>query len=240
MRHQLALPARSTVRRRRFQNCNNRRPVWLATGRAQPDPLQLIQAPGGAQGRRDHALLLFLYNTGARADEAAHARIADLDLGRTPERNPSSVLIHGKGNKLRRCPLWARTVNEVIPLVSSRAPSESVFLNRCGQPLTRFGIHALVERYAATVAASLPSLAAKRVSPHTIRHTTATHLLRAGVDINTIRGWLGHVSLSTTNLYAEVDLEIKANALANCEVGVERLEKTWRDQEDVMAFLRTL
>jgi integrase/recombinase XerD len=69
--------------------------------------------------------------------------------------------------------------------------------------------------YAAAVAASLPSLAGKRVSPHTIRHTTATHLLRAGVDINTIRAWLGHVSLNTTNVYAEVDLEMKAKALAN-------------------------
>ena len=75
-----------------------------------------------------------------------------------------------------------------------------------------------MERYAAKVAAKMPSVATKRVSPHTIRHTTATHLLRAGVDINTIRAWLGHVSLATTNVYAEVDLEMKAKALANCEV----------------------
>jgi integrase/recombinase XerD len=144
------------------------------------------------------------------------------------------------GNKLRRCPLWARTVNEVVPLVSGRASSESVFLNRCGQSLTRFGIHALVERYAKVVAALRPSLAGKRVSPHTIRHTTATHLLRAGVDINTIRAWLGHVSLNTTNVYADVDLEMKAKALANCDVGVEQHRIPWREQEDVMAFLRTL
>ena len=84
--------------------------------------------------------------------------------------------------------------------------------------MTRFGIHALVERYAARAAKKVPSLATKRVSPHTIRHTTATHLLRSGVDINTIRAWLGHVSLTTTNVYAEVDLEMKAKALDNCEV----------------------
>ena len=78
------------------------------------------------------------------------------------------------------------------------------------------------------------------MSPHTIRHTTATHLLRAGVDINTIRAWLGHVSLNTTNVYAEVDLEMKAKALAKCEVGEARVQKPWREQEDVMAFLRTL
>ena len=86
----------------------------------------------------------------------------------------------------------------------------------------------------------MPSLAKKRVSPHTIRHTTATHLLRAGVDINTIRAWLGHVSLATTNIYAEVDLEMKAKALANCEVGGEEPLKPWREQDDVMAFLRAL
>ena len=83
---------------------------------------------------------------------------------------------------------------------------------------------------------SLPSLAGRRVSPHTIRHTTATHLLRAGLDINTIRAWLGHVSLNTTNVYAGLDLEIKAKALANCDVGGEQIQKHWREQEDVMAF----
>jgi site-specific recombinase XerD len=97
------------------------------------------------------------------------------------------VLIHGKGNKSRRCPLWTKTVNELLPLVVDRDTAENVFLNRRGQPLTRFGIHALVERYATVVAAKRPSVAKKRASPHTIRHTTATHLLRAGVDINTIR-----------------------------------------------------
>ena len=68
------------------------------------------------------------------------------------------------------------------------------------------------------ICAKFPALATKRVSPHSIRHSTATHLLRAGVDINTIRGWLGHVSLDTTNIYAEIDLEIKAKALAKCEL----------------------
>ena len=202
----------------------------------------LLEAPDlrTAFGRRDRALLLFLYNTGARADEVAHVRISDLDLGHTPGRDVSSVLIHGKGNKRRRCPLWTRTVNELSPLVSGRSSAENVFLNRSGQPLTRFGIHTLVERYAAQVARQQPSVAKKRVSPHTIRHTTATHLLRAGVDINTIRAWLGHVSITTTNVYAEVDLEMKAKALANCEVETEQPQKHWRDDKGLMEFLRTL
>jgi site-specific recombinase XerD len=203
----------------------------------------LLSAPNlsTSQGRRDHALLLFLYNTGARADEAAHVLVADLQLGLKPERDPSAVLIRGKGNKQRRCPLWARTVKELRQLVGGRPPEGNVFLNRSGEPLTRFGIHSLVERYAAKVAAEMPSVATKRVSPHTIRHTTATHLLRAGVDINTIRAWLGHVSLATTNVYAEVDLEMKAKALARCAVGEEgEPQKPWREDKGLMEFLRGL
>jgi site-specific recombinase XerD len=206
-----------------------------------PEMEALLAAPDCAtpQGSRDHALLLFLYNTGARADEAAHLTIADLDLAHAPLRDHSSVLLHGKGNKSRRCPLWAQTAKELVPLVAGRAPTAHVFLNRCGAPLTRFGIHTMVERYAHKVGA----LKTKRVSPHTIRHTTATHLLRAGVDINTIRAWLGHVSINTTNIYAEVDLEMKAKALAHCEVqGREALPtgKRWREDVDLLAFLRTL
>ena len=97
--------------------------------------------------RRDHALLFFLYNTGTRADEAAQLTIADLNLAHAPRRDHSSVLIRGKGNKLRRCPLWPETVNEITSLIKDRAPTEHVFLNRYGQPITRFGIHTLVERY---------------------------------------------------------------------------------------------
>ena len=98
-----------------------------------------------------------------------------------------------------------------------------------------------MERCAAKAAKKMPSVATKRVSPHTIRHTTATHLLRAGVDINTIRAWLGHVSLVTTNVYAEVDLERKAKALASCEVREEgAAQRPWREDKGLMEFLRTL
>ena len=129
------------------------------------------------QQRRDHALLLFLYNTGARADEAAQLTIADLNLAHVPHRDHSSVLIRGKGNKLRRCPLWPQTVNEITALIKDRAPTEHVFLNRCGQPITRFGIHTLVKRYTQKVSKQIPSLKKKRVSPHTITAYSGTHLL---------------------------------------------------------------
>lgn len=203
-----------------------------------PEMDALLASPNRqtAQGRRDYALLLFLYNSGSRADEAAQSRIGDLDLA------SSSVTINGKGGKQRRCPLWTATVQQLMPLIGTRSSEQHVFLNRRSQPITRFGIHALVERHARKAAqTAAPSLTTKRVSPHTIRHTAATHLLRAGVDINTIRAWLGHVSLNTTNVYAEIDLEMKANALAKCKITEEsKCTERWRDDPSLMAFLRSL
>jgi site-specific recombinase XerD len=189
-----------------------------------------------AQGRRDYALLLFLYNSGARASEAAQLSIADLHLAPTP-----SVKILGKGNKIRYCPLWPVTTQTLAAMVAEREPTQRVFLNRLGQPITRFGIHTLVERYVLKAATRTPSLDRKRVSPHTIRHATAVHLLRAGVDINTIRAWLGHVSLDTTNVYAEIDLEMKAKALAKCEVTEpSKARKHWAKDRNLMTFLASL
>ncbi len=217
------------------------RPLVTYLEKGEMDDILAAPRQDTAQGRRDYVVLLFLYNTGARADEVANVKIANLDLGQAAERDMSSVLIHGKGNKERRCPLWPKTVAALLPMVAHRSPSEHVFLNRRRQPLTRFGVYALVTRYAKRVARARPSLEQKQVSPHVIRHTTAMHLLRAGVDINTIRAWLGHVCLSTTNVYAEADLEMKAKALALCEVkdGNPPVER-WSEDKGLMEFLRTL
>lgn len=188
-----------------------------------------------AQGRREHALLLFMFNSGARASEVGQLKIADIDW------HTRSVRIIGKGNKHRRCPLWRSTLAELRLQIEGRAASEPVFLNRFRQAMTRSGIHALVKRCATRAVALVPSMAGKNVHPHVIRHTTASLLLQAGVDINTIRGWLGHVSLTTTNIYAEINLETKARALAACEVkGDAGEQKHWRERPDLMAFLRTL
>ena len=187
------------------------------------------------QGQREYALLLFLYNSGARASEAAQLKIADIDW------HAQCARIIGKGNKQRTCPLWPITMDQLHRITAQRGPQQHVFLNRNRQPITRFGIHTLVERITLRAATQAPSLRTKRVSPHVIRHTTATHLLRAGVDINTIRAWLGHVSLNTTNIYAETDLETKARALATCAPDTGRAKmKPWRNQPDLMEFLRGL
>ena len=194
------------------------------------------------QGYRDYVMLLFLYNTGARAREAAEVTVEDLTFDSLP-----CVQIHGKGNKTSTCPLWPHTVEVLRSLLDSRAnepPRTPIFLNVRGEPMTRFGIHTLVERTVRRAAQKLPSLQKKRVSPHTIRHTTAVHLLRAGVDINTIRAWLGHVSLKTTNRYAEVDLAMKAKAIATCAVSPPHTgnqpPKAWKKNPDLMTFLASL
>jgi len=219
-----------------------RTPKTSITYLEKPEMDALLAAPdrNTAQGRRDYALLLFLYNTGARADEAAQLSIGDLNLARVPHRDHSFVQLRGKGNKQRLCPLWPYTASELTALTGARSASDHVFLNRCGQPITRFGIHTLVQRYAQRASAKIPGFAAKRVSPHSIRHTSATHLLRAGVDINTMRAWLGHVSVDTTSVYAQTDLEMKAKALACCEVKEAKRTKRWRDDTGLMTFLRSL
>ena len=187
------------------------------------------------RGQRDYALLLFLYNTGARADEVAHLSVGDITWGSAP-----AVRLVGKGNKTRWCPLWSRTADILKPLVAGRAPQDFVFLNRLQQPLTRFGIYSLVRRAVTQASRVLPSLAVKRVSPHCLRHSCAVHLLRSGVDINTIRAWLGHVSLNTTNIYAEVDLEMKTKALAHCDLPGEVATKPWHSDADLIGFLKAL
>ena len=199
----------------------------------------LLDAPSNATwiGTRDRALLLFMYNSGARASEAAQLTVGDLRLHSTEIRQPF-VELHGKGNKIRFCPLWVSTARELKQLTRGQADDQRVFLNRYGKPLTRFGIHDIVTRHVHRVIAEHPELRKKRVGPHTIRHMTATHLLRAGVDINTIRAWLGHVSIETTNVYAEIDLEMKAKALKMCEANGKR--KRWRDNPDLLAFLAKL
>ena len=208
-----------------------------------PEMNALLDAPDAntTLGLRDHAILLFLYNSGARADEVAQVTIAELDLAHNLQNGLSSVRLIGKGRKVRPCPLWPKTASALAALVAGRPPSERVFLNRCGRPFTRFGIYALVKRHAARAKEKMPWLAKKRVSPHTLRHTMAAHLLRGGVDINTIRDWLGHVSIDTTNIYTETDLEMKAKALAQCGVNAaSQPRRRWKEDASVMAFLRAL
>ena len=190
---------------------------------------------------RDRALLLFLYNTGARVQEVAELRAANLDLAEHP-----CVHLHGKGDKFRTCPLWDETAEQLRGLLKAgethRLPNDPVFASRSGGALTRFGIYKIVRRHAAHLDA--PHLR-QRVSPHVFRHTTAMHLLEAGVEVNVIRGWLGHVSLETTNRYAEINMRTKEAALRACEPPTGSSEgfprrPVWRSDEALLTWLDSL
>ena len=192
--------------------------------------------PSARHAARDRALLLFLYNTGARAQEVAELRVSNLDLG-----PPARVRLHGKGDKWRMCPLWAETARQLQLLLQqcdpSASPDDPVFVSRPGRPLTRFGIYKIVRRHCTGSRKGQVASPNKPVSPHTFRHTAAVHLLESGVEVNVIRGWLGHASLDTTNRYAEITLRIKEAAMRACEPpGRCRAERptegvVWRDDE---------
>jgi site-specific recombinase XerD len=196
----------------------------------------LLSAPDRSkpQGFRDYVLLLFLYNTGARVSEACRLTVGDLDLAM-----PVATL-YGKGRKIRRCPLWKITASVLRELVADRPSNQAVFLSQRDQPLTRYGVHTLIERHARRAAVKVPTLSAKRISPHCLRHTTGMHLLRSGVDINTIRVWLGHVSIQTTHIYAESDLNMKAEALARCEAPLLQSTKRRPAPKGLMGFLKSV
>jgi integrase/recombinase XerD len=167
-------------------------------------------------GRRDHVLLSFLFNTGARVGEVVGLQASDLILD-----PPPSVLLRGKGRKERSCPLWTETAHALRAYLGERKVAlhepRSVFSNHRGQPLTRFGIRWILTKHIRKAALDVPSLKNKRLHPHSLRHSTAIHLLRSGVDLSTIANWLGHVSINTTNKYLTLDLEAKRQALDKSE-----------------------
>ena len=185
-------------------------------------------------GRFEYAILLFLYKTGARVSEATRLRVGDLQVGRR-DGGHAFVTLHGKGGKMRQCPLRPEIERVLIELVEGRAADDAVFLNRRRQPFTRFGVYWVVERCAAKV----PALAGKKITPHVLRHTTACHMVFAGVDINTIRAWLGHSSIDTTNIYAEINLKMKAEAMALCDVTEPDPGRPWKEDKSLMAFLKS-
>ena len=187
------------------------------------------------QGRAEHALLLFLYNTGARVSEATRLEVGNLQISRHGD-NHALVTLCGKRDRIRQCPLWPRTEDALRKLSQGRANDDPVFLSRHRKRYTRFGVYRLVERCAARV----PTLAARTISPHVVRHTSACHLLQAGVDLNTIRAWLGHVSLDTTNIYAEIDLQMKEKAMALCDAGDPGPNRPWKEDKGVIAFLNSI
>ena len=200
--------------------------------------LAVIGQPGATwTSQRDHLLLTMLYNTGARVSEIIAVRVADVVL------EPSAcVHLHGKGRKQRVVPLWKSTLQEVRawlrcnPALAADAP---LLPNRDGRAMTRQNVN---QRFAIAVTRATPthpSLARRHVSPHTIRHSTAMHMLQSGVAFSVIALWMGHESATTTHRYVEADLTMKEQALARLEEPDATLPR-YRPPDALRAFLEAL
>jgi len=194
----------------------------------------------GRLALRDHSLLLFLYNTGARVQEVADLRVGHLELGEA-----ALVRLHGKGDKWRICPLWRQTAALLTELLDAsnapKGPEAPVFRSATGDALTRFGIYKIVRRHTGHLD---DGRTGRRTSPHIFRHTAAVHLLEAGVEVNVIRGWLGHADLTTSNRYAEISTKAKIEALRHTEPpgasAGSRHRPVWRTDEALLNWLSSL
>ena len=180
--------------------------VWdrLPTVLSPAAALRLLESPNTATrlGRRDRALLETLYATGCRASEVVGLRPVDLDLRKGTAR------CIGKGDKERQVPLGSSAIAAISvylsqdrpALVARRPETDVVFVAKSGRPLSRIGLWSIVKRHARASGAS------SDVSPHTLRHSFATHLLAGGADLRVVQEMLGHASIATTQIYTRVEL----------------------------------
>jgi site-specific recombinase XerD len=191
-------------------------------------------------GQRDYVLLKFLYNTGARAQEVCDLSVRDIQL-----HNPAWVMITGKGRKTRQVPLWTETSDLLKIHLKNKdvldKEEANLFVNSRGEKLTRFGIWHIVRTRIVQAIPKCPSLGTRKIGPHSFRHTTGMHLLQAGVDLTVIKSWLGHVNLSTTHGYVEIDLQMKRKALSMCHpIGESKeLQKIIKKNHDVISWLKS-
>ena len=200
--------------------------------------LAIISKPGSSwTSQRDHLLLHMLYNTGARVSEIIGVRLADVVLD-----GAACVHLHGKGRKQRTMPLWRSTVKAVrswLRFNPDLPPASALLPNRDGHTMTRNNV---AQRLALAVAAAtpkVPSLRDRHISPHTIRHTTAMHLLQSGEPINGIALWLGHESPTTTHQYTEANLAMKEKALARMQ-DPDTASRRFRASDSLLEFLKGL
>ena len=200
--------------------------------------LAVIGHPGiGWASQRDCLLMALMYNTGARVSEVIGVKVSDVVLDTS-----ACVHLHGKGRKARSVPLWRSTVKAVrhwLKLNPDLGPTSALLPNRSGDPMTRSNVTQRMALAVQTAIQTMPSLEKRAISPHTIRHTTAMHLLQSGVEISVIALWLGHESPTTTHQYVEADLVMKEKALARLQdpdVPARRFKAT----ESLLEFLKGL
>jgi site-specific recombinase XerD len=205
---------------------------------SKPEIQALLQTPARPTWtqRRNQLLWLLLYNTGARISEALALNRRDLQWTPWP-----AAQLHGKGRKQRLVPLWPQVAGLLKEWLRQLPPEPETPLlpNRSGKRLSRFGAHKHLQRLLQRVRPQCPSLARSRISPHTLRHTAAMHLLQAGVDITVIALWLGHESPATTHQYVELDLKMKRQCLAKL-AKPQTLPKAFRPSDGLLRFLQSL
>lgn len=204
-----------------------------------PEMEAIIAAPDRRSwvGQRDRAMFTMLYNTGARVSEIIELRVSNVVLDVSPMAH-----LHGKGRKRRSTPLWKPTAAAIRPWVrqlTSAGPTDYLFPSRSGRRLSRSAVTQRLGLAVEHATREHPQLVGRGISPHTIRHTTAMHLLQAGVDITVIALWLGHESPSTTHIYLEADLAMKEQALARLQP-IDASPARYRPTDQLMAFLQGL
>lgn len=162
-------------------------------------------------GRRDHAIIILLAQTGLRASELTGLSCGEIHLG-----IGAHVTTTGKGRKQRIIPLTKQTAAVLRVWLAERGgmPADPLFPTSTGKPLTRKALARRIAKYAVRAVERSPSLTAKTITPHVLRHTAAMRLLHAGVDTTVIALWLGHEQVETTQMYLHADLALKERALA--------------------------
>ncbi len=198
----------------------------------------LLTAPDANSwaGQRDRIMLAILYNTGARVSEMLGINVADIEIGAC-----SSVRLHGKGRKQRMVPLWKETATLVRQWIQKQGlkPDQILLPNRQGRRMTRSNVTERLALAVSTASVVCPSLKGRHITPHTLRHSTAMHMLQSGVDITVIALWLGHASPVTTHGYVEADLAMKQRALN--AVSPPRIGKSrYRASDSLLNFLKNL
>lgn len=208
----------------------------------EPEDVRVVIASiigSGAAERRDRALLLLLYNTGARISEALAVRGRDLQLDR-----PRQVRLYGKGRKERVCPLWPETAMALRELSANVTTTDPIFLNARGRHLTRDGGAAhIIAKHVRRAARTRRELRGRHVTPHVLRHSCAVALLQSGVDVSVIRDFLGHSSIATTSRYITTNLDMKRKVLQAFwkRAGLDRVSTAkWRASPKLLAFLESL
>ena len=211
------------------------RPVDFLT-RDEIDALVAVPDQSAWAGRRDRTLLLVAAQTGLRASELIGLRCQDVVLG-----TGAHVRCLGKGRKERGTPLRKDAVAALHQWLPERngQPSDVVFPNAQGSPLSRDGLEYLLAKHLAIARSTCPSLKAKRVSPHVLRHSAAMDLLQHGVDRSVIALWLGHESMETTQVYLHANLALKEEALAKTNPLKGRPGR-YRPGDKLLTFLQDL